>query len=278
MNFSFADLSKQRMMMLGGLVIVIVAMVGFASHFAKSPRHAPVLMLIKTVTLAGRGDLDPLHIVMGQDQHLKDMVDQLSAIPATKVFLDGHDVDMMVASILFRWSGADMAEKGSYSPYIDARVAVFLRRMGMLPASYTPGTEIPIKEAADLNESWYKAFDHYRTLLLAQTAAKGVYDGGVSYDPNADALTISSPVSKTFVAAFQAALQKSADPGESMHDFLTFIDQTKGFDHLSKDGEDLIMSIEVTPHAPSAAGPSVSAPAMDLQTTSSPAPIVPQGQ
>lgn len=246
MKINLPPVSKQKIVLIGTMVVIFIGVGVAQTLFKKLPTdQVPILMIMDTLTLAGHGDLAPLHMVAAKDNTLKKMIDDLSATPAVDMFSKQHDVDTKVADLLFRWAEADMAQKGSYGPYIDARVASFLRRMGSLPASFSPGTEIPIKDATNLTQLWFKVFDRYRIRLLAQTAGRSIYDGGVSYNLNTDMLTISHPISPTFIRSFQEELQTAGNSGEQMRALLDFIDATKGFDKLTDQEQDLIMSVEV---------------------------------
>jgi hypothetical protein len=225
-------------------MVAIFATVGIGNHFFKNAPQAPQIILVKTTSLAGRGNLPALNIVVSQDAQLKRMVDELAAVPATDVFTRHNDVDMMVAQILFRWAGADMAPKEQNGPYIDSRVVAFLRRIGSFPVTSTEGPEIDIKQAANLEQLWFKIFEHYRVPLLAQTAAAPVFSGGVNYNPNADTLRVAGMVSPEFIRVFEEQLQISRNSGETMRVFLDFIDAAKGFNSLSEQEQDLIMSID----------------------------------
>jgi hypothetical protein len=246
MQFTLPALSKQKLILVAAIVILVCGVgVGVSQLFFKKQPEASVPVTVDTLTLAGRGDLQPLHIVAAKDNTLQNMLKGLSAIPAPQIFSKGQEVDMKVADLLFRWAEADMAQKGEYGPYIDARVAAFLKKIGSVPASFSPGSEIPIKDATNLTQLWFKVFERYRIRLLAQTAGKPIYDGGISYSLTTDALTVSKPISPAFIRDFQEELQKSNNSGEQMHALLDFIDATKGFDKLTDQEQDLIMSVEV---------------------------------
>lgn len=244
MQFSLTSISKQKLIF-GLSMIAIFCAIGLANHYYKELPKAPILMVMNTLTLDGRGDLQPLHMVAGKDVRLQEMITKLSAVPASQIFTHESDVNLMVAEILFRWAEADMAQSGAYGPYIDARVAAFLKKIGSVPASYTPGTQIPIKDATNLTQLWFKVFDHYRIRLLAQTAGEAIYGGHVTYDLNRDKLIITGAVSPDFIHAFQFELLKSTNSGEHMRALLDFIDATKGFNTLTDQEQDLIMSVEV---------------------------------
>jgi len=265
MQFSVPTFSKKTLILIGvGVVSVMVCGIA-ATQFLPKPKHEapPALVVMKTtVTLAGRGELQPFHVVSINNATLQNMVKDLSATPAPKIFLDGQSVDMKVADILFRWAGSDMIQKGAYGPYIDARVAGFLKKIGAAPASYTPGSEIPIKDAANLTQLWFTVFDRYRIRLLSQTAGQSIYQGGTTYNVNTDTLTVSGPISPAFIKAFQEDLQKSNNSGEKMHALLDYIDATKGFDKLTEQEQDLIMSVEVKKQGNAHAESTAAAPGM----------------
>lgn len=244
MQFSLSSIPKTKVIFAATMLAVFFG-VGIANYLAKEIPKPPVLLLVNTLTLAGRGDLDPLHMVMLHDNSLREMVAELGKVSPVDIFAKESQVDMKVADILFRWAEADMAEKGAYGPYIDARVASFLRKIGSVPASFMPGTEIPIKDATNLTQLWFKVFDHYRIRLLAQTAGQKIFDGKIVYNMNTNALSIGGPISPAFVAAFQEELQTAKNSGEQMRAFLDFIDGTKGFSTLSEKEQDMIMGIEV---------------------------------
>lgn len=250
MQFSLSSIPKPKLIFAATMLAVFFG-VGIAYNLAREIPKPPVLLLVNTLTLAGRGDLEPLHMVMLHDSSLKEMVTELGKVSPVDIFAKQPQVDMKVADILFRWAEADMAEKGAYGPYIDARVASFLRKIGSVPASFMPGTAIPIKDATNLTQLWFKVFDHYRIRLLAQTAGQKIFDGKIVYNMNTDALSIGGPISPVFVAALQEELQTANNSGEQMRSFLDFIDGTKGFSTLSEKEQDMIMSIEVkqTPEA-----------------------------
>lgn len=226
-------------------MVAIFCGVGIANQLAKEIPKAPVLMLMNTLTLAGRGNLEPLHMVTMHDASLKEMVDELGTVPPVDIFSKETAVNLKVANILFRWAEADMVEKGAYGQYIDARVAAFLRKIGSVPASFMPGTEIPVKDATNLTQLWFKVFEHYRIRLLAQTAGQSIYEGKTVYNMNTDALTINGTISPVFIGALREELQTARNSGEQMRAFLDFVDSTKGFTKLSDKEQDMIMSIEV---------------------------------
>lgn len=254
MQFSAPPLSKKKLIFAGvGVIAAIASGVASMQLFLKPhPDAHPALIAMKsTVTLSGRGDLQPFHVVSVSNPVLQNMVKDLSAMPAPEIFTKGHDVDMKIADILFRWADSDMVQRGAYGPYIDARVAGFLKKIGAVPASYAPGSEIPIKDATNLTRFWFEVFDRYRIRLLSQTAGQSIYDGGTTYNINTDTLTVNGPIAPAFIKSFQKELQKSDNSGEQMHALLDYINATKGFDKLTDQEQDLIMSLEVRkPHAP----------------------------
>ncbi|MDB5492365.1 MAG: hypothetical protein JWO78_2214 [Micavibrio sp.] len=251
--FTVPKMSRQTAILFLTMVVLFCG-IGASGFFFKKLPQAPVLMIMDTLTLAGRGDLQPLHMVAAKDSTLLNMLKDLTNTPAAEIFSKHQEVDMKVADLLFRWAEADMAQKGEYGPYIDARVASFLKRIGSVPSSFTPGSEIPIKDATNLTQLWFKVFDRYRIRLLAQTSGKAIYDGGVSYNLNTDALTISKPISPAFLKDFQSELQKSNNSGDQMRAFLDFVDATKGFDKLTDAEQDMIMGVEVKKPVASAHG------------------------
>ncbi len=201
--------------------------------------------LIGMATMRGHGTLPPLHEAMNNDRDLTEMVGALSSRPPTDMFVARADVDRDVADILFRWSGSDLLPEESFGPFIDSRVAGFLQTIGAIPPETVPGTMIAADDAGRLKETWFRAFDHFRLRLLGQTLGKKVYAGGLEYDMATDSLGVPATLNERFVAALNTALQSSRNSGESIRNFLDFIDQTKGFGNLSEQEQDMIMAMEV---------------------------------
>lgn len=248
--FSLPPVSRDKIIFLGFMVAIFLA-VGVANHFYQERPEAPKLIIVDVVNLAGRGNLPPLNDVMGKDSELSRMVNELSSVPAPQLFTKQNIVDAMIVQILFRWAGADMAQKEANGPYIDARIVAFLKRIGSFPVTSGPvtsgdGQTIDIKQAADLDQLWFKIFDHYRAPLLAQTAGKDIFGGRVSYDVNTDTLKIKGDLSPEFIGAFETELQSSNNSGEIMRSLLDFVDSTKGFANLSEKDQDLIMGIHAS--------------------------------
>jgi hypothetical protein len=243
MAISLSSIPKRKLIIGGVALLVLSVAAGVGAAFLMPVQKSSVIVddHKKPLNLAGRGTLPPLDVAMAHDPQLKIMVHDLSDIPATEVFVHGKNVDLKIASVLFRWAEADMTQKGSYGSYIDARVATFLKKIGSFSAP--PGTQVEIRQATDLNELWFKVFDRYRIRLLALTSAKGIFSDGVEYNQATDTLTINGMLSADFANKFEEALKTSPDSGAVMHAFLDFITATKGFDKLNDKEQDLIMGI-----------------------------------
>ncbi|MGZ9097275.1 MAG: hypothetical protein ACXW30_03145 [Micavibrio sp.] len=245
MSFSVPDSAKEKIKILVVMVVIFVA-VGVGNLLFKLPDPEP-LQIDKggLQTLEGKGGLPSLHDAVAADATLGEMVKKLDEVPAPQLFIQQTDIDLNIVNILFRWSGADMAQANEYGPYIDARVVSFLKKIGSVPETTLPGKEIEMVEAGSLNQLWFKVFEHFRTRLLIQTSGKGVYGGNAKYDLATDKIVISGPISPDFIQEFEAALKVSDNSGEAMRAFLDFIDATKGFSALSDAEQDMIMSLEV---------------------------------
>lgn len=271
MSFSMPQISKQTAMILIAILAVFAA-IGTGNYL--SHRKAAVTIATKAeapleagqVTLQGRGTLPSLHAVLSGDATLQGMIAALRAVPVADIFIRPTEINMMVVDTLFRWAKADQAEPRAYGPYVDARVASFLKTIGELPATAVPGQDIDIDTAAILNERWFVISEHYRTRLLAQLSGGKVYEeGAVSYDLPQDQIIVSGALSKDFIAAFQTYLQRSDNSAEAMRGLLDFVNATKGFSNLSDAEQDLIMSLQVTGPAPQQA-------AQPLPATTEPLP------
>lgn len=240
-------------------VVAFIALLAVTNHMLEKQPERDT-QLVGMATLKGHGTLPPLHEAMNRDGELTGMVGALSAAPTTDMFVKRTQIDQAVADILFRWAGSDKIAAESFGPYIDARVAGFLQAIGALPIETVPGTIIPAEDAGRLTQTWFRAFDHFRLRLLGQTLGRQVFHGGISYDPASDSLSTPGALNERFIAALNTALQSSENSGESIRNFLDFIDQTKGFSNLSEQEQDLIMGMEVKPHEPVAGGTPVFAP------------------
>jgi hypothetical protein len=228
------------------VLVSVLAMFAFTNHvFERRPLMDT--RMIGMATLQGRGDLPPLHMAMDHNVNLANDVAKLSDAPVIDVFVNSRGIDEAIASILLRWAGADQAQQQSFGPYIDARVVMFLKKAGLLPESVLPGTEIPQEQAAALTQTWFNAYDHFRTRLLAQSIGNKIYQGGVAYDLATDKMTTRGPLLPDFIRRFDVALETASNSAEAMRAFLDFIDATKGFGNLSDQDQDLIMSLDVKP-------------------------------
>lgn len=260
------DFSLKLPKMTQDKVLFLLSLVALISLFAfinRSLEREPDrdTRMIGMATLKGTGNLPLLHDAMNRDGLLTEMVGALSSRPSTDMFLKRVEVDLAVADILFRWAGSDLIPNESFGPFIDARVAGFLQTAGIIPPETVRGTVIRAEEAGMLNEAWFRAFDYFRLRLLGQTLGKKVYHGGLTYDVASDSLSIPGHLNEQFIASLDDALQSSKNSGESIHNFLDFIVQTKGFNNLSEQEQDLIMGMKVRPKKPDAvADPAASAP------------------
>lgn len=258
MPFSMPAIPKQTIIILAVVLAVIVSL-GVANHLSHKPASVTVEKDIPVaageVTLQGRGKLPHLHIVAARDPALRDMIARLGNVPVEQIFIDTKDADLMIVGILFRWSGADLAENQLYGPYVDARIVSFLKTIGVVPETVLAGQEIPVEQATALNTQWFAIFDHYRTRLLTQLSGKVVYNNAASYDLGLDQIVVNGAISTDFVRAFQDQLQDTDNSGEAMRAFLDFISATKGFSMLDDAEQDLIMSLNVAqepvPQSPS---------------------------
>lgn len=202
------------------------------------------------VTLPGRGQLSPLHMVAANDPALRDMIARLGQLPADEIFIDSQNADMLIVSLLFRWAGVEDAEAGAYGPFIDSRIVAFMKRIGSLPADLLAGQEIAADDSITLNTRWFGIFDYYRTRLLIQLSGRAVYNQAASYDLKGDRIIVSGEISPDFVRQFQGKLHQSRNSGQAMHGLLDFIKATKGFEALNDAEQDLIMSLNATGPAP----------------------------
>lgn len=203
--------------------------------------------MLGMATLQGRGGLPSLHTAMNHDGDLTAMVQGLSSIPAEDIFVNHTAVDQDIVLILFRWAGADALPSNRDGPYIDSRVVAFLRKVGAVPESIPEGTTITAEQAGQLTDTWFRAFDHYRLRLLAQTHGKKIYQGGIAYNAGQDSLHAAGNLDPDFMKALGAGLGRSNNSGEVVRGFLDFVEQTKGFTNLSDQDQDMIMGLDIRP-------------------------------
>lgn len=251
MAFKISAIPQDKIMFAFVLLSVIglFALVNFL--FARQPKLDT--QMVHMATLQGHGALTPLHYAMDRDPDLTKAVRALSDFRAADMFVNHKAMDEAVVNILFQWAGVVQVPDQSFGPYIDARVAAFLQVIGALPQTVAPGTEISLEDAGTLNQTWFRAYEHYRTRLLAQALGSQIFQGGIHYDLATDKLSVNDAILPVFVTQFESALQSSADSGEAMHSFLAFIDQVKGFNNLSSEEQDMIMSLDMKPQEPSPA-------------------------
>jgi hypothetical protein len=245
MAFRFKDISREQI--LSALMLVaVLALASLTNHLLEKQPERDT-QLVGMATLKGHGSLPVLHDVMNSNGDLTDMVMNLSAIPAPDAFIRRTMIDQLVVDILFRWAGVETIPAQSFGPFIDARVAGFLKAIGAIPVDIQQGMMITVEEAGPLNKMWFQAFEHYRIRLLAQVIGKQVFQGGIKYDLGSDNMTVMGPLIPKFIEQFDASLQASANSGEAVRNLLDFIDQTRGFNNLTTEEQDLIMSMKVTP-------------------------------
>jgi hypothetical protein len=233
MSISWATIPKRKIIIFIVVVEIFAALI-FGGHFynqffgpkntiapTTSPRNV-------SMTLMGKGELIPLHDAMTRDA-------------------EPGETNSQILNILFRWAGVDQVPSGTYGPYADARVVAFLKKMGAVPSTVLPETPLEMGEAENINQLWFPIFDHFRLRLLVQGMGKDVYGGKASYQYNKDAIAVDAPISPDFIAAFQAELTRSQNSGEAMRSLLDFVAATKGFEALSDQEQDMIMSLNAAP-------------------------------
>lgn len=226
------------------MAVAIFSVVGIGNHFFKNRPPAPTIYLQSSgITLLGRERIPPLHQASLSDARLKEMVDILSAVPATDFFARPEAANQLIVEILLRWTGADMAAQGAYGPYVDARLVAFLRAMGAMPEGMSGNGEIEPDQVDSLYNSWYRVYEHYRTRLITQAAGKVIYSGRVAYDLNADRVGINGTISQDFLNQLQSSLRESRHSGDVIRAFLDYVDRSKGLDNLSEAEHDMIMAL-----------------------------------
>lgn len=243
MGFSLSKLPMGQIMACAFLVMMF-GMVGIGKHILDQ-RPSMGAVMAQLPTLRGEGDLPHLHQVMEKDSVLEQMVKNLASVPAEELFLMTREIDPAIIDILFRWAGVSQVQPDAYGPYIDGRVVAFMERAGAISkGTLTPQTQISAEDAVRYNRMWMNAFNHFRMRLLAQTAGRAVYNGQIEYRLSNSTVVASGLISKDFIDRFKAGLQTSRNSAEAMRNFLDFVDATKGFDNLTADEQDMIMSLE----------------------------------
>lgn len=258
--FKMPEISQDKVMF-AFVLLSVIGLFALVNHLFTGQRKLDTQM-VHMATLQGHGALTPLHYAMDRNPDLTKAVAALSDFRAADMFVNHKAMDEAVVNILFLWAGVAQAQEQSFGPYIDARVAAFLKVIGALPQTVAPGTEISVEDAGALNQTWFRAYEHYRMRLLAQALGGQIFQDGIGYDLATDKLSVNGAILPVFVAQLETALQSSADSGEAMHNFLAFIDQVKGFNNLSEEEQDMIMSLDSKPREedPAAQAPSAAVP------------------
>lgn len=243
MRFSLEKLPVGQIIA-GVMLVGLFLLVGFGKFLLeKGPSVSEAISL--TPTLRGEGDLPDLHDVIKHDPILEQMVKNLASVPAEDIFVMSREIDPAIVDILFRWAGVSQVRPEAYGPHIDGRVAAFIERAGAIPkGTLKPQMEIGPEDALRYNRMWSNAFYHFRLRLLAQTAGRAVYSGQIEYSVSNSKIVATGPVSAGFIERFRTALQGARNSGESMRNFLDFVDATKGFENLSPVEQNMIMSLE----------------------------------
>lgn len=267
MSISWATIPKRKIIIFIVVVEVFAALI-FGGHFYNQffgPKNtiAPTISPRNvSMTLMGKGELIPLHDAMARDAELNALVERFKIVPAARLLAYPGETNSQILNILFRWGGVDQVPSGTYGPYADARIVAFLKKMGAVPSTVLPETPLEMGEAENINQLWFPIFDHFRLRLLVQGMGKDVYGGKASYQYNKDAIVVDAPISPDFIAAFQAELIRSQNSGEAMRSLLDFVAATKGFEALSDQEQDMIMSLNAAP--PPVEQPAVQ-PALNVQ-------------
>lgn len=248
MSISWATLPKRKIIIFIVVLEVFAALI-FGGHFYNQffgPKNtiAPTISPRNvSITLMGKGELVPLHDAMAGDAELNALVERFKIVPASRLLAYPGETNMQVLNIVFRWAGVDQVLPGTYGPYIDARVVAFLKKLGAVPSTVLPETPLQMGEAENINQLWFPIFDHFRIRLVVQGMGKDVYGGKASYEYNKDMIAVDAPISPDFITAFQAELARSQNSGEAMRSLLDFVAATKGFEALSDQEQDMIMSL-----------------------------------
>lgn len=148
----------------------------------------PLALFLPTVR--GYGELASLHIAMSIDNDIINTESLISQVLALKdkALADLFDGTMatkdQVRDILFRWAGVDETSPDSRGIYIDAQQLEFLEKMTGQPFLQNGYYSNPrgVVAAADLDEAFQIAFDHYYATLIAQTVAGELFTGDVYYN------------------------------------------------------------------------------------------------
>jgi hypothetical protein len=267
MSLSWANLPKRKIIIFI-VVIEVFAAIIFGSHFYDQissklfgPKNTIAPMTSPRnvdVTLMGKGELVPLHDAMARDRELAELVERFKIVPASRLLAYPGETNTQILNILFRWAGVDQVTPGTYGYFIDARVVAFLKKLGAVPSTVLPETPLEMGEAESISQLWLPIFEHFRLRLMVQGMGKDVFGGKASYQYNKDAIVVNAPLSPDFITAFQAELARSQNSGEAMRSLLDFVSATKGFEALSDQEQDMIMSL----NAPS---PAVEQPVSDAQ-------------
>jgi|GEM_PF-6437953 hypothetical protein len=270
MSISWATLPKRKIIIFIVVLEVFAALI-FGGHFYNQlfgPKNtiAPTISPRNvSITLMGKGELVPLHDAMAGDAELNALVERFKIVPVSRLLAYPGETNMQVLNILFRWAGVDQVLPGTYGPYIDARVVAFLKKLGAVPSTVLPETPLEMGEAENISQLWFPIFDHFRIRLVVQGMGKDVYGGKASYQYNKDMIAVDAPISPDFITAFQAELARSQNSGEAMRSLLDFVAATKGFEALSDQEQDMIMSLNAP--APAVEQP-VDQPSLSVQPQS----------
>ena len=136
----------------------------------------------------GYGTLASLHIAMGENEDLLDMVAALATKSTAELFASNFDLRAALTDIMYEWAGVTEMNPTSRGTALDARMISFLEKLNGDLFGNDPNSVVAGIAAAPMREAWNAAFSMVATHFLAQSGMQDLL-GNPSYDLRTDNLS-----------------------------------------------------------------------------------------
>lgn len=171
--------------------------------------------------MRGYGLLPDAHIAMSLDNDVNDpdslisLVKTFSEKTFSNLFTSDNTVLADIREIMFRWAGVDDVVIGSRGTYVDAQQLEFIEEMTGGEFYQQGLRHNPLIYAGQyLTQAFDIAQDHFYAMLMAQTAAKDLFEGDFYYNIYTDTFDGITGLNITVLNALEAEATALATTGE----------------------------------------------------------------
>ena len=216
----------------GLLLVLLIVVLWFFNRPVQTLNSAQQNAVL---TIPAMGGLPDLEQAMQSNSRLRKRIKQLLEVDEAALFSNYQTIDNIVTEILFLWIG--LSEKEMRDAGKQKSAEIFIRRYYGAPA------DEPIRNNPYFGDRpWYDLFQKIKAKILMQGQGHKLFDGIAYYNSRKDQMVIEGGLSLSYLESLYNFIQtQPADKRRGyINNYLFFIDNTLGLNHLNKEEREAI--------------------------------------